>query len=233
MSGRKKFEKAIAEAATYDDYSIADPSAEWSPEDDGSAPKPKGKSPQNASEAQAEANAAFAAIAASIGDKHGVAVIWQKPRVGRKRTSAEYKFWKIPVMGFIEFPETLDLGPTALVRKYGPAEPNFKVTQDTIRAPLSGPARKELGTLLKSRGYSLKLPPDFSVRDVQKAMKDQRDRAAGVRRFKADIEIVGDTVCCNGKSFKMQPTGSDKMRIKVADGWLPVDRLTAFLSTKA
>jgi hypothetical protein len=124
----------------------------------------------------------------------------------------------------------LDLGPTALAERYSQSEPNFTVTKDTIRAPLSGPARKEARRLLRSRGHDLKLPADFSIRDVQKAMKDQRDRAAGVKQFKPEIEIVGDTVSCDGKSFKMQPTGSGKMRIKAGGGWLPVDALAAFLS---
>ena len=133
-------------------------------------------------------------------------------------------------MAFIEFPETLDDGPTALADRYGPLEPNFKVSADTFRAPLSRPARMEAGALLKSRGYDLKLPANFSIRDIQTAMKYHRDKTLGVTNFRADIEIVGNIIYCNGKSYKMQTTASGKKRIRTSNGWIPVESLTAFLS---
>lgn len=231
MNGRKPFAKAIEQASQYEDFNIADPTAEWVPEIDLTRPKPRGTRPQNEQEARAEAGAMFAAAAADIKEKYGVAVIWKAPRVGRMRTNDEYKFWKKPVMAFLEDPTMLDTGPTALARLFAPWELNFTVTKDTFRAPLSKPSRQEVRRLLTLHGHSLKLPANFSIRDVQTALKEQRDRIAGVEKFKAKVEIIGDTIYCNGKGFKLQLTGSGKKRIRAGDGWLPLAPLTAFLSS--
>lgn len=233
MSGRSKFKDAIREAVRYEDFNVAHPSHIDDDVKNTAVHKAKGRRPANEREALAEAEADFAAAAARISDKHGCAVIWTKPRVSRKRTTPEYVFWKQPVMAFIEFPETLDDGPTALAERYGPLEPNFAVSADTFRAPLSRPARMEAGALLKSRGYDLKLPARFSIRDIQIAMKYHRDKTNGVTKFKAVIEIVGDIIYCNGKSYKMQPTASGKKRIRAGNGWIPVESLTAFLSAQS
>lgn len=232
MSRPTKFSKAIAEAASQTDHGSSDPSAEYFSEFDGNSSKSDQKSPQNEREARAEAVAAFADAAAIIGDKYGCAVIWDRPRIGRRRTTEEYEFWKKPIMAFIEFPETLDLGSTSLARKYAAAERNFNVTRDTFRAALSKPSRIEAITLLKKRGYDLKLPATFSIRDVQNAMKDRRDRAYGSEKFKPTVEIVGETVYCNGKSFKMQLTDSGQKRIRAGNKWIPLDALIAFISSK-
>lgn len=230
MNEPNRFTEAIAQAASHIDHGVADPSAEVFAGANSRTAKPSRRRPQNERDAQAEAEAAFAAEAARITDKHGCAIIWDKPRAARRKTRAEYGFWKGPVTAFIEFPEMLDLGPTDLARRFGPSEANFTVTKDTFRAHLSAPARKEAGKLLESHGYKLKLPANFSIRDVQMAMRDQRDRAAGVKRFNPKVEIVGDTVYCDGKSYKMQPTASGKMRIRTAGGSISVDALAAFLS---
>lgn len=218
MTTDNPFKAMIAAAAAQTDHGKADPDADWFPDErDGNSPKQ-------------DALTAFAKAAAQVEAEHGCAVIWKPPRIGRKRTKAEYVFWEKPVMAFIEMPQTLDLGPTDLAHRFGPGEANFKVTVDTFKAPLSKPARQQAAKLLRSRGYKLNLPAIFSVRDIQKAMKRERDALAGVQQFKPKIEIIGDTVICNGKSFKMQPTGSGKMRIRTQAGWLPVDALSAFLS---
>jgi hypothetical protein len=232
MNGRKSFAKAIEQASQYEDFSVADPTAEKVAENDDQQPRLNGRRPQNEQEARAEAVAAFAAAAAVIREKYDVAVIWKAPRVGRTRTTDEYKFWKKPIMAFLDDPTMLDMGPTALARLFAPAELNFSVTKDTFRAPLSEPARRELRRLMTLRGLSLKLPTNFSVRDVQKAMKQHRDRSAGVEAYKVNVEIVGEEIYCNGKGFKMQRTGSGKRRIRAGDGWLPIASLTAFLSSQ-
>jgi len=230
MSEPSQFAEAIAKAAKYEDFSKADANDEWSPGDDATfVAKSKSKRPEAEQAALAEANAAFEALAKMLSEKHGYAIIYTRPRVSRKRTSAEYNFWRRPVMAFIEDPKTLDIGPVDLARMYAPSE-SFNVTKDTIRAPLSGPARKAAGQLLKSRNFDLKLPANFSIRDIQKEMKDQRDRAEGVVKFKPTIEIVGNTVFRDGKSFEMQPAGPVKKRIQVGKRWLSVETLTAFLS---
>jgi hypothetical protein len=220
------FADAISEAAAQNDHGRPDRSAPFP----GDASQTDKRHLSNLIEVQAEANAAFASAAEKIREERGVAVIWRQPRVGRKRCKAEYTFWRTPITSFIEFPDTLDLGPTALALRYGPSEPNFVVTKDTFRAPLSEPARKEARKLLGERGYTLQLPAVFSIRDVQKAMKDHRDRADGLRRFRPKVEIVGDTVYCDGKAFKMQSTGSGKLRIRAGGGWLPLNALIGFLS---
>jgi hypothetical protein len=230
MDARKKFERAVAEAAAHIDHGVADPSADWFPTEGAPTAKPSGARPENERKAQAQAEAAFAAVATTIGAEHGCSIIWKKPRAARKRTSAEYKFWRRPVLAFIEDAGALDIGPTELARRYDPTEPTFTVTKDIFRAPLSQPSRKEAGALLKARGYDLKLPANFSIRDIQKALKDRRGRVAGVSRFNPQVEIVGDTVFCDGKSFKMQPTGSGKMRIRAGNAWLSVETLKAFLA---
>lgn len=228
MRSPNKFAEAIAEAATHINHGVPDPSAECFPD----RPEPKRGRPENEAQALRAAEAAIATAAAAIRAEHGCAVMYGKVRVGRQKTSAEYGFWKIPVMSFIEFPETLDVGPVALARRHDPSQP-FAVTKDTFKAPLSSPARMEARRLLKSRGFNLRLPAEFSIRDIQKAMKDQRDRSAGFQRFAPRVEIVGDTVYCDGESYKMSPTRSGKMRIKAGGGWLPVEALTAFLAGRA
>lgn len=233
MHEPKKFGRAIAEAASQTDQNVAVPDADCLHSDKDGSSKQEDNYPQNKIEAMAKALEAFARVASKIGEEHNCSVIFQRPRIGRKRTSAEYEFWKKPVMAFIETPDMLDLGPTALARRYASTELNFTVTKDTFRAVLSSPARAAAGKLLKARGYCLKLPTDFSIRDVQKAMKDYRDRSAGVEGYKVSIEIIGDTVYCNKKSYKMQLTGSGKMRIWTPKGYIPVDALVALLSGPA
>lgn len=233
MTLQNKFSKAAALAAIREDFNTPNPDAPDDPKEDivpTTSRRATGR-PRNERQALDEAKQAFTDLAKNIGDKHNVSVIWQTPRISRKKNSAEYSFWKKPVMAFIESPETLDHGPTALQRIYAPTEANFEVTRDTFRAPLSRPARISAIKLLAYHGYDLKLPQNFSIDDVRKALKDRRDRATGVMKFKPVIEIVGMKVYCNGKSFAMQSAGN-KRRIRVGDGWLTVEGLITFLSSQ-
>lgn len=229
MNDWDKFRKAIEAAAAVTHHGIATDE----PYDENGMDALPSRIPKNLQAAQAEAQAAITAIAKEIGTKYGCSIIWERPRASRSRTAAEYKFWKTPVMMFIERPETLSFGPTKLARMLAPAERNFSVTKDIFYSPLSQPARLEAARLLASRGYQFDLPAKVSIRHIQKALKDHKDRTTGSIQYKPTVELIGDTIYCNGKSYKAQPSGAHGKRIRAGTKWLPLDGLIAFLSSES
>ncbi|MEG8015457.1 hypothetical protein [Sphingomonas sp. 22R3R2A-7] len=208
------FSNAIAEAAA---------NAENKPPQDG-----KQGAIRNA---QAVAVREFQATAARIQAQYGVAIGFDKPWAYRPKPKAAYELWKRVIPMFVQTPETLKIGPTALAKLLAKSERNFSVTRDMINAKLNTLAVKEVGRLLASLGTPMIIKKPASIRSIQKQIIESRKIESGalVEEFRGHFKISDDIVHVNGRPYQIQLGASGKRRIKI-DGkhWLSLDTIKAF-----
>ncbi len=181
--------------------------------------------------AQAIAEQEFRAIAARVQAEHGVAIGFDKPWAYRPKPKAAYELWKRVIPMFVQRPETLKIGPTALAELLARNELNFSITRDMINAKLNTLAVKEVSRLLTSLGSPLIIKKPASIRSIQKQLIERRQIESGaiVEEFRGHFKISGDLVHVNGRPYQIQLGSSGRRRIKI-DGrhWLSLDTLKAF-----
>lgn len=185
----------------------------------------------SARNAQAVAEREFRATAARVQAEYGVAIGFDKPWAYRPKPKAAYGLWKRVIPMFVQTPETLKIGPTALARLLDKSEPNFAVTRDMINAKLNPLAVKELGRLLTKLGAPLSLKKPVSIRSIQKQLIASRNTQGGasVEEFSGHFSISGDTAHVNGRPYQIQLGASGRRRIKIGGRhWLSLDTIKAF-----
>jgi hypothetical protein len=184
-----------------------------------------------ARDAQAAAEREFRATAARVQAEYGVAIGFDKPWAYRPKSKAAYELWKRVIPMFVQTPETLKIGPTALAKLLAENEPNFIVTRDLINARLNSLAVRELGRLLLKLGAPLEIRKPASIRSIQKQLIESRNVESGakVEEFSGHFRICGDTVHVNGKPYQIQRGASGRRRIKIGGRhWLSLDTVQAF-----
>lgn len=175
------------------------------------------------------------ATVARVQAEYGVAIGFDKLWAYRPKPKAAYELWKRVIPMFVQTPETLKIGPTALANMLAKSEFNFSVTRDMMHARLNPIAIKDAGRLLSKLGVSLTIKKPASIRSIQKQLIEYRaiDLGSTVEEFRGDFRICDDTAYVNGKPYQIQRGASGKRRIKTGGRhWLSLDTVKAFC-TKA
>lgn len=173
----------------------------------------------------------FRAAAARVQAEYGVAIGFDKPWAYRPKPKAAYELWKRVIPMFVQTPETLKIGPTALAKLLAKSEPNFPVTRDMINAKLNPLAVKELGRLLANLGAPLIIRKPASIRSIQKQLIESGnvESGASVEEFRGHFKISGNIVHVNGRPYQIQLGASGRPRIKIGGrDWLSLDTIKAF-----
>lgn len=182
--------------------------------------------------AEREVRAALAKVQADYGIAIGLGKLWTY----RAKPKAAYELWKRVVPMFVQRPETLDIGPTALTELLARSEPNFAVTRDMMYASLNPIAVKEASRLLSNLGVSLAIKKPASIRSIQKQLAESRDLNGGatVEEFYGNFRIRNDIAYVNGNPYQIQRGASGRRRIKIGGRhWLSLDTVKAFCTIKA
>ena len=181
--------------------------------------------------AEREVKAALAKVQADYGIAIGLGKLWTY----RAKPKAAYELWKRVIPMFVQRPETLKIGPTALAELLDQSEPNFAVTRDMMYASLNPIAVKEAGRLLSNLGVSITIKKPASIRSIQKQLVESRDLNVGatVEEFYGNFRIRDDIAHVNGRPYQIQRGASGRRRIKI-DGrhWLSLDTVKAFCTIK-
>lgn len=186
---------------------------------------------QKRREAQARAEAGIRELAASIKEDTGVSIGFKKPWAFEAKPKAAYELWKRVVPMFVERPETLEIGPTALAEMLAASEPNYTINRDMMYDRLNEFAEADAERLLHKLGVPLKLQRPVTIRSIQKQLIARRDAAASIptEEFSGRFVIQGKTAYVNGKPYAIQLNSSGHRRIKLRPClWLPLDTLKEF-----
>lgn len=184
--------------------------------------------------AHALAKQEFKAIAANIKEKYGVAIGYAEPWAYNPKPKAAYGLWKRVITMFLDQPESLALGPTAMAARLNKSDIGYAVTRDMFYDKLNPLAQKDLVRLLKTFGVSLQLKQPVSISSVRNALRKQREESAGVpiEEFTGRFAIRGNRFTVNGAEYEIQLGKSGKPRIKHCGSWLPLEVLKAVCSAK-
>ena len=187
---------------------------------------------QTLREAAKRAEAEFKTISDRIKEETGYAIGYKPPWAYPPKQKAAYNLWKRVIPLFIDRPEMLDLGPTALARLLAANEHNYQITRDMMYDQLNQLAVKDLARLLISRKTPLVLKGPVTIRSVQLLLKAQRDAGCqpAAEEYRLLLRIEGDAACFNGIPYKIQGGSSDQPRIRHAGVWIRVDTLKSLCS---
>jgi hypothetical protein len=183
--------------------------------------------------ANALAKEEFRAIAESIKQKYGVAIGYTEPWAYRPKPRAAYGLWKRVITIYLDRPETLAIGPTAMAAQLNKSEMGYIVKRDMFYDKLNAFAKKDLERLLKKFGVALELRGPVSINSVRKALIQKTVNASGspFEEFTGRFVIRGNTVTVNGTEFKIQHGKTGKPRIKHRGEWLPLNVLKSICSS--
>lgn len=194
--------------------------------------QPVKTSGQKRREAKARAEAEFKAASQRVKEETGYSIGYKKPWAYEQKPKAAYNLWKRVIALFIDFPETLDLGPTALASFLARNEPNYEITRDMMYDKLNDLAVKDLVRLLSKHNITLPLTGNVTIRIVQNLLITRREAKsqASSDEFTGHFRIEGKLAYVNGTPYKIQLGSSKKPRIKHAGAWLSLDLVRSICS---
>lgn len=177
--------------------------------------------------AQTLAKDLFKTAADRVKEQTGMSIGYADPWAYKPKPKAAYKLWKTVVTMYIDQPNTLDIGSTAMALKLNQRDNGYVVTRDMFYDKLNRFAKKDLERLLKMLGVNLQLRDPVTIRSVRKALIERRETSAGVpiEEFAGRFVIRGNAITLNGVEYKIQLGKSGKRRIKHRGEWLPLDVL--------
>lgn len=194
---------------------------------DGAISEQKAQSSAKVQAAQTLAKDLFKTAADSVKEQTGMSIGYLEPWAYEPKPKAAYKLWKTVVTMYIDQPDTLDIGSTAMALKLNQRDNGYVVTRDMFYDKLNRYAKKDLERLLKLLGVTLQLRGPVTIRSVRKALIERRETSAGVpiEEFAGRFVIRGNAITLNGVEYKIQLGKSGKRRIRHRGEWLPLDVL--------
>lgn len=148
------------------------------------------------------------------------------------KPKAAYDLWRRVITMYLDMPENLDIGPTAMVARLNKSDNGYTATRDMFYDSLNRFAKNDLARLLQTFGVALQLRGPVSIHSVRKALIERREAAAGltVEQFTGRFVIRGNAVTVNGVEYKIQLGKSGKPRIMHRGEWLPINVLKSICS---
>jgi hypothetical protein len=174
----------------------------------------------------------FKAVADNVREQTGISIGYTDPWAYNAQPKSAYNLWKQVITIYLDRPETLAVGPTAMAAQLNKADSGYVVTRDMFYNKLNKYAKKELARLLKTFGVTLPLRGAVTISSVRKALMQRRKAAEGLPsdEFTGRFIIRGDTFSVNGREYTIQAGKSGKPRIKHRGAWLPLEVLKSVCS---